>query len=158
MGRLSAGFGPVMPSAQETLLNTDGYGGGRWLGIVDVVGMPWRHWGVGGFVGGALRIRDTLSDSLLFVGPEAMLLAGDGSWRFPIVARVGYAGGSESFHGRGRWQSAPVFGLEVGVLWLHFPVGLAAGALFAPAGAPGDQGLAWNMGSFYGSLVFHVEP
>ncbi len=86
-----------------------------------------------------------------------MLLGGDGSWRFPIVARVGYAGGTESFRGGARWQSAPVFGLEAGVLWLEIPVGLAAGVLFAPAGAPGDQGRPWNMGSFHVSVVFHVE-
>ncbi len=158
IGRLSGGFGPVMPSAQEQLLNKDGFSGGRWLAVLDVVGMPWRHWGLGGFVAGAVRNPDdTLSDHLDFVGAEAMLLAGHGSWQFPIVGRVGYAGGTESFNGKGRWQSAPLFGLEAGVLWLHFPVGLAAGALFAPAGAPGEQGEAWNMGSFYGLLVIHVE-
>lgn len=158
IGRLSGGIGPVMPSAQEDLLNKDGYSGGRWLAVLDVVGMPWRHWGFGGFVAGAVRNPDnTLSDHLDFVGAEAMLLEADGPFRFPIVGRIGYAGGNESFNGKGRWQSAPVVGLEVGLFWLGFPFGVAGGALFAPTGAPGDQGRAWNMGSFYGSLVFHVE-
>lgn len=152
-----------MPSGQERALGTDGYGGGRWLFMLDGVGMLGRRWGLGGFVAGGLRSASaenataTLSDKLLFVGPEVMLLAGDGSCRFPMVARAGYAGGTESLGGGGRWQSAPALGLEAGFLCLRFPVGAAAGALFAPAGAPGDQGRAWNMGSFHVSIVFHFQ-
>jgi hypothetical protein len=163
IGRLSVGFGPVMPSAQEGALATDGYAGGRWLFMLDGVGMLGRRWGLGGFLAGGLRSVSAdnasakLSDKLFFVGPEAMLLAGDGSCRFPLVGRVGYAGGAESLGSGGRWQSAPALGLEAGLLCLRFPVGAAAGVLFAPAGAPGDQGRAWNMGSFHVSIVFHFE-
>lgn len=146
IARLSAGFGPVFPSAQEDALNTDGYGGGRWLGILDYASMLGPHWAIGGFLGGAIRSLHpdnapaNLTDHLVFVGPEAMFLAGAGKWRFPLVGRLGYAGGTESFHGAGRWQSAPVIGLEMGFLSVHFPIALDAGVLFAPTGAPGDQG------------------
>lgn len=163
MERLSLGFGPVIPSAQETALNTDGYSGGRVLGMLDGVGMLGPRWGFGGFLGGATRnTRPThdapsLTDYLVFVGPEGVLLLGDGRWRFPLLVRVGYAGGTESFHGGGRWQSAPALGLEAGLLYVGFPIGLGVGGLFAPAGAPGDQGRSWDMGSFYLSVMFHVE-
>ena len=163
IGRLSLGFGPVIPSAQERLLGKEGYSGGRWLGVLDGVGRMEGRFLLGGFIAGATRsvkpdvYGPPVTDDVVFVGVEGMLLAGDGSCRFPLVARLGYARGGESFHGNASSENAPAFGADVGMLCLHVPVGVSGGFLFAPAAAPGDLGGSWNMGSFHISVVFDAH-
>lgn len=164
IGRVSFGLGPPMPSAQQALMAKEGYTGWPALGLLDAAGRVYQRLLLGGFVAGTLRDSrpsgydgPDLSEKTVFVGGEGMLLAGDGSCRFPLVARLGYARGGQSFHGSPRGENAPVFGAEVGLLCLHFPVGAAAGMLFAPAPPPGDLGRSWNMGLFHVSVVVDLH-
>ncbi len=163
---LSIGHQWIRGSEHQRLLETDGYGPSRLLGLVSgdyVLDAPFA---VGAFSGIAWRQDGpehggpALSETIALVGVEVPLVLGGGGGYIRIAPRIGYANGRTSLHDGGSAVGALALGGEVsGVFSSHarrgprVDGGASLGFFIAKSDAPGAFGGRYDLGGIHLSLV-----